>query len=93
VNDHHMVEEGDQQAAIEAFLVAHKGHTQDVELPRSTWSIYCRCNRCGDIHTYEVDNQSRQHALRLAPWQEPGEAAAGKGGRGMRRNTTRLRPG
>ena len=69
-NDHHMIEEGDQEAAIGAFLVAHEGHTQDVEVQRGTWSIYCRCARCDDIHTYEVDNEAREQALGLPPWQD-----------------------
>jgi hypothetical protein len=34
VGDHHMIEEGTQEAAIGAFLLAHEGHTQDVELQR-----------------------------------------------------------
>jgi len=70
VDDHHMIEEDDQESAIEAFLVAHEGHTQEVEVQRGTWSIYCRCKRCGDIHTYKVDNEARQQALGLPPWQE-----------------------
>jgi hypothetical protein len=67
VNNHHMIEEDDQEAAIEAFLVAHEGHTQDVEVQRGTWSIYCLCKRCGDINTFEVDNEARQQALGLPP--------------------------
>ena len=67
VNNHHMIEEDDQETAIEAFLVAHEGHTQDLEVQRGTWSIYCRCKRCGDIHTYEVDNEAREQALGLPP--------------------------
>jgi hypothetical protein len=70
VNDHHIIEEDDQEAVIEAFLVAHEGHTQEVEVQRGTWSIYCLCKRCGEIHTYEVDNEARQQALGLPPWQE-----------------------
>jgi len=70
VNDHHMIEEGAQEAAIEAFLLAHEGHTQDVEVQRGTWSIFCRCTRCEEIHTYEVDNEAREWALRLPMWQE-----------------------
>ena len=70
MDDHHMIEEDDQESAIEAFLVAHEGHTQEVEVQRGTWSIYCRCKRCGDIHTYKVDNEARQQALGLPPWQE-----------------------
>ena len=70
VNDHHMIEEDDQESAIEAFLRVHEGHTQEVEVQRGTWSIYCRCKRCGDIHTYEVYNGARQQALGLPPWQE-----------------------
>jgi hypothetical protein len=69
VNGHHMIEEVDQEAAIEAFLVAHQGHTQEVEIQRGSWSIYCHCKRCGEIHTYEVDNEARQQALGV-PWQE-----------------------
>ena len=70
VNNHHMIEEGDQQAAIGAFLLAHEGHTQDVEVQRGTWSIYCRCARCEDIHTYEVNNEAREQAIGLPPWQD-----------------------
>jgi hypothetical protein len=70
VNNHHMIEEYDQEAAIGAFLAAHEGHTPEVEVQRGTWSIYCRCKRCEDIHTYEVDNEARQQALGLLPWQE-----------------------
>lgn len=75
VNNHHIIKEGEQEAAIGAFLVAHEGHTQDVEVQRGTWSIYCRCARCKDIHTYEVDNEARQQALGLPPWQEHGGEA------------------
>ncbi len=70
VKDHHMIEEGDQEAAIGAFLLAHEGHTQDVEIQRGTWSIYCRCTRCDDVHTFEVDNEARERAIGLPPWQE-----------------------
>jgi hypothetical protein len=73
-----MIEEGDQQAAIGAFLVAHEGHTREVEVQRGAWSIYCRCRRCDDVHTYEVDNGARgralneamEQALGLPPWPE-----------------------
>jgi len=34
VDNHHMIGEGDQEAAIEAFLAAHEGHTQEVEVQR-----------------------------------------------------------
>jgi hypothetical protein len=70
VNNHHMIEEGTQEAAIGAFLLAHEGHTQDVEVQRGTWSIFCRCARCGDLHTYEVDNEARERAIWLAAGQE-----------------------
>jgi len=70
VKDHHMIEEGDQEAAIGAFLMAHEGHTQDVEVQRGAWSIFCRCSRCEDIHTFEVDNEAKEQALGLPPWQE-----------------------
>ena len=70
MNNHHLINEGAQKAAIEAFLVAHEGHTQEVEVQRGTWSIYCLCKRCGEIHTYEVDNEARQQALGSLPWQE-----------------------
>ena len=68
--NHRMIEEGAEEAAIGAFLVAHEGHTQDVEVQRGTWSIYCHCKRCDDIHTYEVDNEAREQALDLPLWQE-----------------------
>ena len=70
VNNHYLIEEGEQEAAMEAFLVAHEGHAQEVEVQRGTWSIYCLCKRCGEIHTFEVDNEARQQALGLPPWQE-----------------------
>jgi hypothetical protein len=70
VNHHQIIEAGHEEAAIGAFLVAHEGHTRDVEVQRGTWSIYCRCRRCDDIHTYEVDNEAREQALELSPWQE-----------------------
>jgi len=75
VNNHRLIEEDAQQAAIRAFLVEHEGHTQEVEVQRGTWSIYCLCKRCGEIHTYEVDNEARQQALGLPPWQEEDEEA------------------
>jgi hypothetical protein len=70
MNNHHLIEEDAQEATIEAFYVAHEGHTQEVEVQRGTWSIYCHCKRCGEINTYEVDNEARQQALGLPPWQE-----------------------
>ena len=70
MGDHHMIEEGQQEAAIGAFLVAHEGHTQEVEVQRGAWSIYCRCRRCDDVHTFEVDNEARERAIGLAPWPE-----------------------
>src|SRR5829696_335128 len=57
VGDHHMIEEGHQEAAIGAFLVAHEGHAQVVEVQRGAWTIYCRCTRCDDVPTYEWDNE------------------------------------
>jgi hypothetical protein len=65
-----LIEEADQEAVIEAFLVAHEGHTLEVEVQRGTWSIYCLCKLCREMHTYEVDNEARQQALGLPPWQE-----------------------
>jgi len=63
VSNHHIVGAGEQEAAIGAFLVAHEGHTQDVEVRRGPWSIYCRCTSCENIHTFEVDNEARERAL------------------------------
>jgi hypothetical protein len=59
VSTYHVVEEGAQEATIEAYLVAHEGHISEVEAQRGRWSIYCRCERYEDIHTYEVDNEAR----------------------------------
>jgi len=73
LNDHRMIEEGGEEAAIGAFLAAHEGHTQDVEVQRGAWSIYCRCKRCERIRTYEVNNEAREQALGLPPWQEGNE--------------------
>ena len=71
VSDHHMmIEEGHQEAAIGAFLLAHEGHTHKVEVQRGAWSIYCRCTRCEDVHTFEVDNGARERAIGLPPWPE-----------------------
>jgi hypothetical protein len=70
VNDHHMIEEGHQEAAIGAFLLAHEGHTRDVEVQLGAWTVYCHCPRCDDVRTYEVDNEARERALGLPPWPE-----------------------
>jgi hypothetical protein len=75
VNNHRVIEVGEQEAAIETVLVAHECHTQEVEVQRGKWSIYCLCKRCGEIHTYEVDNEARQQALGLPLWQEDREVA------------------
>lgn len=72
VSDHHtMIEEGEQEAAIGAFLLAHHGHTQHVEVQRGAWTVYCRCTRCDDVCTYEVNNKARELALGLPPWPGP----------------------
>ena len=68
MSDHHMIEDGQQEAAIGAFLLAHEGHTQEVEVQRGAWTIYCRCTRCEDVHTFEVDNEARERAIGLPPW-------------------------
>ncbi len=71
VSDHHMmIEEGQQEVAIGAFLLVHEDHTQDVEVQRGAWTVYCRCRRCEDVHTYEVDNEARERAIGLPPWPE-----------------------
>jgi hypothetical protein len=70
VGDHRRIEEGEQEAAIAAFLMAHEGHTQDVEIQRGAWTIYCGYTRCEDVRTYEVDNEARERALGLPPWPE-----------------------
>ncbi len=66
MSDHHIIEEGEQEAAIGAFLLAHEGHTQDVEVQRGAWTVYCRCARCEDVRTYEADNGARGQALKEA---------------------------
>jgi hypothetical protein len=63
MSNHHIVAAGEQEAAIGAFLVAHEGHTHDVEVRRGPWSIYCRCTSCENISTFEVDNEARERAL------------------------------
>ena len=70
MNDHRLIEEGHQEAAIGAFLMAHQGHTRHVEVQRGAWTLYCRCERCGDARIYEVDNEARERALGLPPWPE-----------------------
>ncbi|HEV2745309.1 MAG TPA: EAL domain-containing protein [Rubrobacter sp.] len=54
------------EAAIGAYLLAHEGHIQHVEVQRGAWTVYCRCARCEDVHTYEVDNEARVQALNEA---------------------------
>jgi hypothetical protein len=63
-----MIEEGQQELAIGAFFVVHEDHTQDVEIQRGVWTVYCRCRRCEDVRTYEVDNEARERAIGLPPW-------------------------
>ena len=63
MNDYRMLEEGGQGAAIGAFLLAHEGHTQEVEMQRGSWTVYCRCARCEEVRTYEVDNDAGKRAL------------------------------
>jgi hypothetical protein len=70
VNVQRLIEEGQQEAAIGAFLMAHQGHTRHVEVQRGAWTLYCRCERCGDARIYEVDNEARERALGLPPWPE-----------------------
>jgi hypothetical protein len=70
LNDHRMIEEGQQEAAIGAFLLAHEGHTQRVDVQRGAWTVYCRCARCDDARIYEVDNAARERAIGLPPWPE-----------------------
>jgi hypothetical protein len=48
--------------------MAHQGHTRHVEVQRGAWTLYCRCERCGDARIYEVDNEARERALGLPPW-------------------------
>ena len=74
VSDHHMmIEEGQQELAIGAFLFVHDGHIQDIEVQRGAWTVYCRCRRCEDVRTYEVDNEARERAIGLPPWPESKE--------------------
>jgi hypothetical protein len=65
-----MIEEGEQEAAVGAFLLAHEGHTGDVEVQIGAWTVYCRCARCADARVFEVDNEAREQALGLPPWPE-----------------------
>ena len=63
MNDYRMLEEGEQGAAIGAFLLAHEGHRQEVEIQRGSWTVYCHCARCEEVSTYEVDNEARKRTL------------------------------
>jgi len=78
-----MIEEGQQEVAMGAFLLVHEDHTQHVEVQRGAWTVYCRCRRCEDVRTYEVDNEARERALGLPPWPEskerPGYASLDRG--------------
>jgi hypothetical protein len=63
VNDYRMIKEGEQGAAIGAFLLAHEGHTHEVEIQRGSWTVFCHCAHCDEVRTYEVDNDARKRAL------------------------------
>ena len=63
VNDYRMIQEGEQEAAIGAFLLAHEGYTQEVKIQRGSWTVYCHCALCEEVRTYEVDNEARERAL------------------------------
>ena len=80
MDGHGMMEEGQQEAAIGAFLLAHEGHMHDVEVQRGEWSIYCHCKHCSDVHTYEVDNEARERAIGLSPWSWPPRNAVRRAG-------------
>ena len=80
MDGHGMIEEGQQEAAIGAFLLAHEGHMHDVEVQRRKWSIYCHCKHCNDVHTYEVDNEARERAIGLSPWSWPPRNAVRRAG-------------
>jgi hypothetical protein len=68
--------------------MAHEGHTQEVEVQRGAWSIFCLCKRCGEIHTYEVDNEARQQALGLPLRQEKKKPYSPEYGRQILRTTS-----
>ena len=79
VSEHHMmIEEGQQELAIGAFLIVHEDHTQDIEVQRGAWTVYCRCRRCEDVRTYEVDNEARERVLGLPSWPESKRSGRGK---------------
>ncbi len=63
-----MIEEGEQEAAVGAFLLAHEGHAREVEVQIGAWTVYCRCARCDDARVFEVDNEARERAIGLPPW-------------------------
>jgi len=76
VSDHHIIQEGEQEAAVGAFLLAHGDHTGDVEVQIGAWTVYCRCGRCEDARVFEVDNEAREHALGLPPWPKDNKTQA-----------------
>ncbi len=42
MSDHRMIEEGEKEAAVGAFLLAHEGHAREVEVQIGGWTVYCR---------------------------------------------------
>jgi hypothetical protein len=57
---HRLILEGEEEGAIAGFLLAHQDHMQEVEVKRGPWSVFCRCDLCGDVKTFEVDNEARR---------------------------------
>jgi hypothetical protein len=79
VNYYRMLEEGEQGAAIGAFLLAHEGHTQEVEIQRGPWTVYCRCALRRGTHLR--GGQRREEAGARAVARTAARAAAAGGRR------------
>lgn len=48
------ITEGEVPLACAAFLMAHIGCGEDVELAKLADTLLCYCNRCNDLRTFFV---------------------------------------
>ena len=48
------IEEGEVALACAAFLMAHPGCEEAVELARGEGTLLCWCGRCNDLRSFEV---------------------------------------
>ena len=49
-----VITEDESFGASAAFLVAHPGCGNAVQIDRSEWSLVCWCENCKDLRTFEL---------------------------------------